>query len=520
MNALANFAAGSRNFERHLADLVEQKFASRLGQGDPKLWGSDAESEAARRLGWIDLTHTSRPLVPQIERLRDELHVRGLSHVVLCGMGGSSLAPEVICRAAGVALTVLDSSAPDMVRTALADRITESIVVVASKSGGTVETDSQLRSYEAAFGEAGRNPADHIVVVTDPGSPLAKYAASVGYRTFFADSQVGGRYSALTAFGLVPSGLAGAPISTLLDEADVIQQHLFTDSMENLGLRLGALLGTAALQGVDKLAIRERGIDWGLGDWIEQLVAESTGKEGTGILPVVGMPELHDDTVLVVLGTSERPSAPSGFAADINLPLGAQMLLWEVATAAAGAILDIDPFDQPDVESAKQAARELLSATGERPPADAIDGAVELRGTTAKTVAAAIDEMLAQVDPDHGYVAVQAYLDRWRHAHLTHVAHHLSERIGRPVTFGWGPRFLHSTGQYHKGGAPTGVFLQVTADPLEDLAVPGRDFTFGSFIASQAAGDAAILRERGRPVLSLHLTDVTTGLQQLREALG
>lgn len=519
MNALANFSAGSRSFERHLGDLVEQRFASRLGQGDPKLWGADAESEAAQRLGWIDLTHTSRPLVPTIERLREEFHARGLSHVVLCGMGGSSLAPEVICRAAGVELTVLDSSSPDMVRTALADRITESIVVVASKSGGTVETDSQLRSYSAALAEAGRSPADHIVVVTDPGSPLAAHAAAVGYRTFLADSQVGGRYSALTAFGLVPSGLAGAPIGTLLDEADVIQQHLFTDSVENLGMRLGALLGTAALQGIDKLAIREHGIDWGLGDWIEQLVAESTGKEGTGILPVVGMPELTSDAVLVVVGAPDCPAAPSGFAAGIDLPLGAQMLLWEVATAAAGAILDIDPFDQPDVESAKQAARELLRDTGERPPADAVDGSVELRGTTATTLTAAIDELLAQIDPDTGYVAVQAYLDRWRYAHLAQLSQQLGQRLGRPVTFGWGPRFLHSTGQYHKGGTPTGVFLQVTADPVEDLAVPGRDFTFGSFIAAQAAGDAAVLRERGRPVLSLHLTDVEVGVQQLLETL-
>jgi glucose-6-phosphate isomerase len=519
MNALANFSAGSASFERHLTRLVEDQFASRLGSGDSRLWGTDAEPEAARRLGWIDLTHTSRPLIPEIERVRDALHARGLTHLVLCGMGGSSLAPEVICRAAGVELTVLDSSSPDMVRSALADRLAESIVVIASKSGGTVETDSQMRVYEAALTEAGHNPADHIIVITDPGSPLAKLAAEAGYRTFLADSQVGGRYSALTAFGLVPSGLAGAPIGTLLDEADVIQQHLFTDSVENLGLRLGALLGSAALQEVDKLAIRERGINWGLGDWIEQLVAESTGKDGTGILPVVTMPELTDDALLVVLGDPEAPAVPSAFSAGIDLPLGAQMLLWEVATAAAGAMLDIDPFDQPDVESAKKASRDLLTRAAERPAPDAVDGAVELRGTGEGTLAEAIDDLLAKIDPVRGYLAIQAYLDRWRYADLAQVGEQLSARIGRPATFGWGPRFLHSTGQYHKGGPPTGVFLQVTAEPIEDLAIPGRDFTLGSFIASQAAGDAAVLRDHGRPVLSLHLTDVDEGIQQLREAL-
>lgn len=519
MSALANFSAGARSFERHLTGLVDRRFASRLGHGDPTLWGADAESEAAKRLGWIDLTHTSRPLVPEIDQLRAELHSRGLHHVVLCGMGGSSLAPEVICRTAGVDLCVLDSSSPDMVRAALADRLGESIVVVSSKSGGTVETDSQMRAYEHALTEAGHKPADHVIVVTDPGSPLAEHAAQSGYRTFLADSRVGGRFSALTAFGLVPSGLAGAPVGTLLDEADVIQQHLYTDSVENLGLRLGALLGSAALQQVDKLAIRESGIAWGIGDWIEQLIAESTGKEGTGILPVVEMPGLTDDALLVVLGDAKVPYAPSAFAAGIDLPLGAQMLLWEVATAAAGAILDIDPFDQPDVESAKAAARDLLTGGGGFPPADAVDGAVQLRGTSATTLRGALEELLSQVDPVHGYLAVQAYLDRWRHAHLSEVTAHLTARIGRPVTFGWGPRFLHSTGQYHKGGPPTGAFLQISADPVADLHVAGREFTFGSFIASQAAGDAAVLRERGRPVLSVHLTDVTEGLRQLRGAL-
>ena len=300
--------------EQPFADAVEQLVSDGVASGiagrDATLWGSAAESEAGSRLAWVGLAQESRPLVDEIVGLRDVLADRGCTRVVLCGMGGSSLAPEVICATHGVELTVLDSSDPDYVRRALSDQLERTIVVVSSKSGGTVETDSQKRAYEQAFRDADLEPAAHIVVVTDPGSPLDEAATEAGYRVFHADPDVGGRYSALTAFGLVPSGLAGADIGRLLDEAAAIQPHLERDDADNPGLRLGALLGVANTTGVDKVVLGDddSGIP-GFGDWAEQLIAESTGKDDKGILPVV-VPSLDapnfdpstPDEVLVTIG--------------------------------------------------------------------------------------------------------------------------------------------------------------------------------------------------------------------------
>jgi glucose-6-phosphate isomerase len=501
--------------------------AGRIFDHDTALWGPDAAAEASIRLGWVDLPETSQALIDEIVALRDDLVGRGLTHVVLCGMGGSSLAPEVICAAAGVPLTVLDSSHPDTVRGALADRLDESVVVVSSKSGGTVETDSLLRSYIAAFERAGRNPADHLVVVTDPDSPFDREATEAGYRVFRADPNVGGRYSALSAFGLVPSGLAGADIAGLLGDALTARSVLSEDGADNPALQLGAALGAGHRGGVDKLTLFDAS-DVGLGDWIEQLVAESTGKIGRGILPVVvptatapNFSPSSPDEFLAVTGSEEPPAALSGYSAAVNGPLGAQFLLWETAVAVAGLELGINPFDQPDVESAKQAARTFLTATGGSPeqPAFSVDG-VAAFGTSASTLTAAVEELLGHLDPDHGYVAIQAYLDRFGHPAYAELRELLAARTGRPVTFGWGPRFLHSTGQLHKGGPPTGVFLQITDTPEQDLEVPGRDFSFGTFIAAQSAGDAHILREHGRPVLRLHLADAAAALPILRDLLA
>jgi glucose-6-phosphate isomerase len=502
-------------------------FASRLFAQDATLWGPAAEAEASIRLAWTDLPTSSRPLVGIVAALRADFQDRGLTHVVLCGMGGSSLAPEVICAADGVPLTVLDSSHPDMVRDALADRLEESVVVVSSKSGGTVETDSLLRAYVDAFEQAGLKPADHLVIVTDPDSPFDKNATAAGYLVIKADPNVGGRYSALSAYGLVPSGLAGADIGALLDGAAAARRELAADAPDNPAVRLGTALAAAHGAGVDKLILHDAsGI--GLGDWIEQLVAESTGKDGRGILPVI-VPSDHAtnfspntaDGFLLTTGGTLPSDASSGYSAAIDANLGAQFLLWEAAVAVAGAGIGINPFDQPDVESAKQAARRFLTAgrREQEQPAISADGIVAY-GTRAATLRAAVDELLAQVDPEHGYVAVQAYLDRLALPAYTELRELLADRTERPVTFGWGPRFLHSTGQLHKGGPAIGVYLQLTDDPRQDLDVPGRDFTFGTFIAAQAAGDTQILREHGRPVLRLHLSDASSALPRLTELLG
>jgi len=517
-------------------ELVDDGVAGKMTARDATLWGAEAESEAGKRLAWVGLAESSRPLVDEVNSLRDELGARGYDHVVLCGMGGSSLAPEVICNTARVELTVLDSSHPDYVSRAVADRLERTVVVVSSKSGGTVETDSQKRTYEKAFADIGHDPADHIVVVTDPGSPLDESAREAGYRVFNADPEVGGRYSALTAFGLVPSGLAGADIAGLLDEASAIAPALAADSVENPALRLGAILGLANRHGADKVALTDAGSGpVGLGDWIEQLVAESTGKHGSGILPVVvpttESPNFDPNTADVVLVTSgnefvfDSLSPSSRFGASVDAPLGAALLLWEYAVPVAGRMIGINPFDQPDVESAKQAARDMLGGDQEPPEPDLTDGTVAvyatpgLLGSDTKGLQGALTALLDQLDPDTGYLAVHAYLDRVRDASLAQVRETLAARTGRPTTFGWGPRFLHSTGQYHKGGPATGVFLQITGEPAADLQVPGRPFTFGQFIAAQAVGDGAVLADHGRPVLRLHLGDRDADLGRLEGLL-
>jgi glucose-6-phosphate isomerase len=537
---------------QHVPQLVADGFASRLFAKDPTLWGPDAESESAIRLSWVTLGRTSRPLLGEVAALRDHLAEQGLDHVVLCGMGGSSLAPEVICASAGVELTVLDSSHPDSVRTALTDRLDRAVVVVSSKSGSTVETDSQRRAFKDAFTQAGIDPTQRIVIVTDPGSPLDKDARADGYRVINADPNVGGRYSALTAFGLVPSGLAGVDLKQLLDEAESVADLLADDDEANPGLRLGAAMaGTDPLR--DKLVLVDNGSGKpGFADWAEQLIAESTGKNGTGVLPVVVQgdqdnpdPEVRfpaaeitvarlvadvagtDDDDTTDEGTDPSSNDPSRSEIQVSGSLGGQLLLWEVATAAAGRILGINPFDQPDVESAKKATRGLLDATDTKPdPAAFTDGAIEVRAlggdwlAGATTVVSAMDSLLSQLDPRQGYVSIMAYLDRLADTALAGARRTIAIRTQTPTTFGWGPRFLHSTGQYHKGGPATGVYLQITAAPHEDLAIPGRDFTFGDFITAQAGGDAQVLADRGRPVLRLHLTDHDAGLAQLALALG
>jgi glucose-6-phosphate isomerase len=400
-----------------------------------------------------------------------------------------------------------------------------------------VETDSQRRAYVEAFRSAGIDPTRRIVVVTDPGSPLDGQARADGYRVVNADPQVGGRYSALTAFGLVPSGLAGVDVQALLDDADTVADLLADDDEGNPALRLGAAMaGTDPLR--DKLVLVDDGSGLpGFADWAEQLIAESTGKDGTGVLPVVvastSDPEValppHDATVVRLSGDdNDDEDLPETGGSDVTVagPLGAQLLLWETATAVAGRLLGINPFDQPDVESAKTAARSMLEGTPDATPADAVDGPVEIRALgpdwlgDAGTVRAAVDALLDQLDEQAGYVAVMAYLDRIRHGDLLDVRRTLAIRTRRPVTFGWGPRFLHSTGQFHKGGPAVGVYVQVTARSDTDLPVPGRPFGFADLIAAQAAGDARVLADHGRPVLRLHLDDTTSGLEVVRKALA
>lgn len=505
--------------------LVGDMVASAITAGDATLWGPEAEDEASRRLGWVDAVSISRPLVPEILALRDELRTAGVTRIVLAGMGGSSLAPEVIARTAGVPLTILDSTAPGQVLAALdgdapGDDLRRTALVVSSKSGSTVETDSAKRAFEAAFRDLGIDPAERIVIVTDPGSPLEVAARADGYRVFTADPNVGGRYSALTAFGLVPTGLAGVDIAELLDEAEASMLQVAIDSPENPALVLAAAIAGGEPRR-DKLGLVTDGTHIvGLPDWIEQLVAESTGKSGTGILPVVLLPvspELeslpHDMQIVRFVENANEFHLRERHAGEVLMSgtLGAQFLVWEYATAIAGRLLGIDPFNQPDVESAKIAARGLLDARPE-PVAEAFEeDGVEVRVSDAAlaasgTIAGVLDALWATL-PEDGYVAIQAYVNRLELGQLQGLREMVAADSGRPTTFGWGPRFLHSTGQYHKGGPAQGVFLQILERTDTDLEIPGMPFTFGQLIEAQAAGDAAVLREHGRPVVTLTITE-------------
>lgn len=514
----ADLAAAS---DAHISALVEAEVASRIYEQDSTLWGKDAESEAKIRLGWTDAAKNSLDIVPEILRLRDKFQAQGLNRVVLCGMGGSSLAPEVICKTANLPLVVLDSTSPAQVSAALTD-LQRTVVVVSSKSGGTVETDSLKRIFEQGFSDLGIDPAERIVIVTDPGSPLHQSAAAAGYQVFCADPNVGGRYSALTAFGLVPSGLAGADIAKLLASAVEVSAKLAFDSLDNPASILAAALFD---EHRDKFAlVGDFGPISGFGDWVEQLVAESTGKNGLGVLPIVlsgnsfeAKNSLQDVTQL--LHSTEQPELNQlSFSGE----LGELFQLWSTATAMLGWLLGINPFDQPDVESAKVASRKFLE-TAAAPnqtalAVEALDFSHSCFVSSETDIAAVIADLLNEVD-DSSYLSIQAYLSREHLAQFESLRDLLAEKLQRPVTFGWGPRFLHSTGQYHKGGKPQGVFLQLTTQE-EELAIPGRDFGFQALIESQAAGDASVLQQHSRPVLRIRLINPASDFKTLRDLIG
>lgn len=522
-----------------LPTLVDSLVASGITAGDADLWGPDAAAEARDRLGWVNAVTVSRALVPEIEELRAQWVSRGVTRVVLAGMGGSSLGPEVIARTTGVPLVILDSTAPGQVLAAIdgdseTGGLAQTALVVSSKSGSTVETDSARRAFEAAWRDLGVDPAERIAVVTDPGSPLDVSAREAGYTVFAADPTVGGRYSALTAFGLVPSGLAGADVTEILDEAEATLLEVAIDDPRNPALVLAAAIAgsTDAHSRRDKLGLVADGTHiQGLPDWIEQLVAESTGKQGTGILPVVLLPlspevdqTPHDLQILRIVDDAVHFQILEQYPDEILISgsLGAQFVVWEYAVAIAGRLLGINPFDQPDVESAKAATRGLL---GERPtPREPsfTEAGIEVRESdaslaTSGTLSGVFEALWAMLPAD-GYVAIQAYVDRVALPQLAGLRELVAADSGRPTTFGWGPRFLHSTGQYHKGGPAQGVFIQILDSAEVDLEIPGRPFTFGELIRAQAAGDARVLADHGRPVVTLTLTDPQVEVLTLFEA--
>lgn len=499
-----------------LHQAVAQRFASRVRAQDFTLWGADAEAEASIRLEWALDPSPGFSLIDAVEVLREELAARGVTRFILCGMGGSSLAPEVLSSGARTSLTILDSTHPDVVAPLLASDLTHTAVIVSSKSGGTLETDSQRRALEAAFLEQNIDPAQRIIVVTDPGSPLEDASIAAGYRVFQGIRHVGGRFSALSPFGLVPGTLIGADTRQLLLDASRAWLTCVNDSLENPGLRLGAALAVQENHR-NKILLRPFPDHPGLGDWIEQLVAESTGKVGTGLLPVV------DSTL------ASAPDAvsvgPAGSGSDIELEgtLGEHFMVWQFATAFACHVLGVNAFDQPNVESAKIAARSLLSGDAGSPLATAsVPGGDIWQSLPSGEPAGDWDALSRRV---YDAVGPQQYLalcvfggvaarERW-----SGVVASVGALMQRPVTLGVGPRYLHSTGQLHKGGIRQGVFLIVVERPAQIAEIPGRDFDFGTLVGAQAQGDATVLADTGQPVF-VAWTNTSVDTEDLIRALS
>jgi glucose-6-phosphate isomerase len=485
-----------------------------LAAKDPSLWGKSARADAETRLGWISSPTDAEELLPKIAALVKWAADRHLDRVVLCGMGGSSLAPEVICKSYGKEITILDSTDPGQVRHAISDRLSQTVVVVGSKSGSTIETDSAKRAFEAAFTSAGLEPTDHIVIVTDPGSPLERSAIADGYQILTADPTVGGRYSALTAFGLLPGALAGVDIAEIV--RDAISATTEVAGVNSPAVTLAAILG-----------VHEKSSPYfsvnaphGVGDWIEQLVAESTGKSDRGLLPIVvessNSPGYREPGTLAI---SINNSAKADL--EINGTLGAQFVLWEWATALAARVIGVNPFDQPNVAESKTKTGLMLENTKRlsRPP-DLILDSIEVFGKfQGSNLVEVLSHFFKQI-PSNGYLALMVFLDRRVDYSAVNLRSAIAELITKPVTFGWGPRFLHSTGQFHKGHPGIGAFLQITGDAIADYPIAGASYTFHTLQMAQAIGDGQALLERGVPLIRLHLKDREQGLAQIAKALG
>jgi glucose-6-phosphate isomerase len=557
------FNAEKVGIDATVNDILEKNLVARIWQHDHTVWRSDPK-EISNRLGWLHCPQRMLQNVKYLESFVAEIVLTNqFSHVVLCGMGGSSLAPEVFQKTFGtkqgyLEVLVLDSTDPwAMHHVDDTIDLEKTLFIVSTKSGGTVETTSMMKYYyhrlaaKVGTERAGQN----FVLITDPGSSLIAVAAKFGFRrVFLNDPNIGGRYSALSYFGLLPASLTGIDVRSLLEIAQGMAVHLsqMPAQADNLGVQLGAMLGKGALSGKDKLTFILSPAIENFGAWVEQLIAESTGKEGKGILPVVGEKVLspqyyQDDRLFVYMHVGEDRTNESavlnlikaGFPVidihmDTILELGAQFLLWEFATAVASAVMDIQPFDQPSVESAKVLARKMVaeykesgSLTTEKPIFQQQDISV-FGCCEGNTLSEILTTYLGQLKGNK-YCAIQAYLPPSEDVHtsLADMQTRIHSNKHCAVTVGIGPRYLHSTGQLHKGDAGNGVFLQITSDPVIDLQIPDEmdvsesSISFGILKMAQALGDQEALRSVGRSVLHVHLgKDVYSGLKQILLSLA
>jgi transaldolase/glucose-6-phosphate isomerase len=526
-------------------------FCRRLWGKDPTLWATKPLPELTDRLGWLTLPETMNEQIDDLREFAEEMKAKGTRHVILLGMGGSSLAPEVYQRTFGTArgypaLVVLDSTHPAAVRAVEAQvDLRRTLFLVSSKSGTTLEPLSFFRYFWQRVSQVTRTPGPHFVAITDPGTPLEGLARDRGFRRAFqATPDVGGRYSALTVFGLVPAALIGIDIHRLLDRAwTMAEASAFCVPVpENPGLALGAAIGELALAGRDKVTFFASPSLAAFPTWLEQLIAESTGKDGKGILPVAneppGLPDVYGadrffvslrlegdgnaalDDQIAGLEAAGHPGAHIRLADKADL--GQEFFRWEMAVAATGAVLGIHPFNQPDVQLAKDLARQAMSGDESGLKAKLSElPSLPLKSSSPQEVTRRLEAWLR--DARRGdYVALQAYLAPTSEvtAALQEIRVALRRRLQLATTLGYGPRFLHSTGQLHKGGPNSGIFLQLTDDPAQELPVPETNYTFDALIRAQALGDLLALTQRGRRALRVHLgKDTLAGLRRLAEAL-
>ncbi|MEN9687397.1 MAG: hypothetical protein RL381_409 [Actinomycetota bacterium] len=486
-----------------------QRTHARIAQKDSSTWGQKAAAEAAIRLNWVDLPITSQALFPKISQIVTKFSER--KRVVLCGMGGSSLGPEVIALTYKKEIFIFDSTDPNYAQHAIGDDLKNTVVVVSSKSGSTIETSAQRALLHSEIVKAGLNPTDHMVFVTDPESPLDSEVRAGGYTVLNADPHVGGRFSVLSAFGLLPSALAGAPVEELLSDA-LNEKNEFIAKEETI-LDVAYLLVTQSEQFI---AFTDAGSAVpGLSDWIEQLIAESTGKDGTGRLPIVS----EDVEAARQGGHFSISYAPSSADLVVEGALGAHFIFWEWVTALIGAAIKIDPFNQPNVTEAKEQTAACLAEWSNVVPEltpTCTEKNVEIFGD-GQSLKDALATFIEDVK-DGGYIAIMAYLDRRNDVKIAELRSILAAKSGHPTSFGWGPRFMHSTGQFHKGGQKNGSFLQITGETSIDYEIPGKSYSLRTLLFAQAIGDNRALATRKYPLLRLHLQNRSAGIDEILAA--
>lgn len=464
----------------HLRSLLHEA-NQRLAKKDHTIWGPSAVDVAKVRMGWIDLPEKSRELLPALDALAARMRAAGKTRVVLSGMGGSSLAPEVIATVEGKTLNLLDSTHPDDVHRTLDPDPTNSVFIISSKSGETIETLSHLKAIEERLADAELSLREHLIIISDQQSPLIEWAHQRGLLSYQGNPEVGGRFSALSIFGLLPSALLGIDCANILDDAQTMQSRLNNVESASLAIELAIeILGNQPF-----LRLKPGPMS----NWIEQLVAESTGKDGKGIIPTIS--QLNNDAI----------SQQSTILREVQaLPLGAAFYLWEWTTALLAVALEVNPFDQPNVASAKNASQQALS---ER----ATISATAIRKSSE--VLTEIEKLRAACETENEYLGILAYTsmsDKASRNALLTMRDSVEVILQRPVTLGFGPRYLHSTGQCHKGGPALGTFLILTVELTQDYPIAGADYTFGELLIAQAIGDVRALQAAGRKVIHAHLS--------------